>query len=245
MLLAGGSAAAHPQPTFLVTGNTMFTSSEIRAGTNRDQSDLLEPSGAISQEAVERLTLLIAAFYWDHGYANVKVQEPRIDRDHHRIEYALEEGPRFTISSVRVTGTLLEKEPRIMAMLTIKPGDVFSRTKIANDRTRLGTYYEDRAYAFANVLPLTKVDLANRTIGLTFEIDPGAAAFIEAIDIHNTTSVSTDAIRKVLLFAPKQPWHATRVEESRRRLKQSFPKVTLSTRRGTALNSVRVIIEID
>ena len=36
----------------------------------------------------------------------------------------------------------------------------FSRTQIAEDREKLSAYYQDQGYAYANVLPLTKVDLA-------------------------------------------------------------------------------------
>ena len=41
----------------------------------------------------------------------------------------------------------------------MRAGQKFSRTMLAEDREKLSTYYKDQGYAYANVMPLTKVDL--------------------------------------------------------------------------------------
>lgn len=172
----GGTAFAKPRIVF--TGNASISSRELLDAID----DPFEPSGALQQEIFERDLLLLSAYYWDRGYARVHVGEPKISAT--EIVIPITENEIFTIGSVAVTG---DPTPRMKARhrdaLRVKPGVMFSRTLIADDRTQLSRYYEERGYAYVNVLPLTKVDIAKRTIGLTFEIERGKLTNVERIHL--------------------------------------------------------------
>jgi len=245
VVLASGSASAgHVEPTVVMTGNSVFTTDEVLGGI--EPYSLVEASGAISQEAVERHSLLITAFYWDRGYAQVRVSEPKVDPSKHRIDYTITEGPLFKLGTIRVTGTLLRTERNFLAMLASKPGAVFSRSKISGDREKLNTFYEDRAYAHANVLPLTRVDLATRTINLTFEITQGELSFIEKITVVGNVKIAEHAIRDQLLFKAAEPFHRTRLDASRRRLLDLgvFQEVWVVTRKGSSPSLIDIMVEV-
>jgi outer membrane protein insertion porin family len=246
ILVASATANASPEPAVVLTGNTVFTTAQVRAGTAPHEVSLVDANGDIDDEAVARQALLISAFYWDRGHVQVNIGEPVIDRVNHRVDIAVAEGAKFTIGAVRITGKRVQTERHHLAMIRVRPGDVFSRSKIADDREKLSLFYEDRGYAYANVLPLTKVDLKARTIGLTFEIDPGAVSFVEAIDVYGNTRTSAATIRNAMQIAPNDTWHGTRLRESKRLLEQLgyFTKVVISTRRGSTPSSVLVLVEV-
>jgi outer membrane protein insertion porin family len=71
--------------------------------------------------------------------------------------------------------------------INLRAGLTFSRTTIAEDREKLSSFYQDQGYAYANVLPLTKVDLDKRQISLTFEISRGKRAYFERINIRGNS----------------------------------------------------------
>src|SRR5262249_15057234 len=140
-------------------GNHAISSDELVAALD---GEIVTPAGDFDDEVIERDLLLVSAYYWDRGYALVKVEAPRYDREHHIVTVPVEEGPKFTMSTVALTGDVLGGEPAIQ----IREGMTFSRTAIAKDREALATFYQDRGYAYANVLPLTKVDMDAHRIAL-------------------------------------------------------------------------------
>ena len=246
LVFASRAAVAGPaEPVIEIRGNHVLTADQIRDGITADQSTLVDPHGDINQEAIERATLIVAAVYWDRGYAQVRVGEPKIDQTNHRVEFTItDEGPKFTIGTVRVTGTLLRTERAFLAMLQIKPSALFSRTLIANDREKLQRFYEDRGFAYVNVLPLTKVDLAKKTIALTFEITQGEIAFIEKLNVLGNTRTSTQTILDLMSIKEGELFHGTRLEASRKQLRRLFTDVVLSTKKGTD-SSIVITVEVN
>lgn len=247
LVLATGVAAAgpHPEPAIEIHGNRVLSADAIRAGITADQATLVDRHGDISQEAVERATLLVSALYWDRGHAQVHVGEPVIDRTNHRLEFTVEEGPKFSIGRIRVTGDLLRTERAFLAMLATGPGRVFSRTGIANDRQKLQRFYEDRGYAFANVLPLTKVDLDRKTIGLTFEITRGELAFVDKLTVTGNRQTPTAEVLDLVSIAEGAPYHGTRIEAAQQRLRGVFRAAWVVVKRGKTPASVEIEVEVD
>lgn len=243
VLLLVPSIALANEPALEFHGNAALGADAIRAYLYAETPTFMA-NGKISQEAVERAALLVSAFYWDRGYAMVRVDDPKIDQANQRVDFTIkQEGDRFTIKSVAVTGTLLRTEKTFLALL-IKPGSVFSRTQIADDRQKLARFYEDRGFAYVNVLPLTKVDLPSKTIALTYEIEQGELSFIETITLDGNTKTPTRTIMDLLSVKEGEQFHGGRLEASRLRLKNLLGEVAISTRRGSTDSSIVISIEV-
>jgi outer membrane protein insertion porin family len=235
------------EPTLEFHGNSQISSDALRRYLYAETPTFTESNGDVNQEAVERAALLVSAYYWDHGYAMVRVDDVQIDQANHRVDFKIKsEGDRFTIKSVVVKGTLLRTEKTFLNMLAIKPGAMFSRTVISEDRMKLQRFYEDRAFAYVNVLPLTKVDLPSKTIALTFEIDQGELTFIEKINVDGNTTTSTQTILDLLSFKEGEAFHGGKLESSKARLlkRGGFTDVTLATRKGSTDSSIVISLEI-
>jgi outer membrane protein insertion porin family len=113
----------------------------------------------------------LQAYYWDRGYVNVKVTPPAPARGHNAVVFAVEEGPQFKLGAIKVTGDVTDAErATYLKLFGVKQGDVFSRTAISDGRKRV---VDAIGKPNADVLPLTKVDIAKRTIELTLEVQKG------------------------------------------------------------------------
>ena len=247
VLLGLHQAAFAKEPALEFHGNRQLTADALRTYLIAETATFVEANGTINQEAVERAALLVSVYYWDHGYAMVRVDAAKIDQAKHRVDFTVtSEGDRFTIKSVVVKGTLLRTQKTFLNLLAIKVGATFSRTVIANDRQRLSRFYEDRAYADVNVLPLTKVDLPSKTIALTFEIDQGQLSFIEKINVDGNTKTSTQTILDLLSFREGEPYHGGKLESSIARLRNlgGFIDLVASTRKGSTDSSIVISIEV-
>lgn len=240
-LLHGAPADAAPKVQF--TGNTIIPSTRLRTAIGA--YPLFDDAGVIIDEVLERDLLLISAFYWDHGHAQVKVGEPVIPPSKNAVTIPIEEGPVFHISSVAVTGELLGSARSHLAQLRVRPGALFSRRMIAEDREALSDHYQDQGYAYVNVLPLTKVDLDHKTIALTFEIARGKRATFERIEVVGNTKTPEQTIRRAMGIAAGDSFTNKDLVLGKQRLQAlGFADVVLSTRHGSSDELVVLAIEV-
>ena len=234
-------------------GNTQISDDELRGAISTRRQDalsFLNDSGTYSQEAFERDLLLVSAHYWDRGYANVKVGTPQLrlsrDKQFMYLSIPVDEGPVFTIGAVNFKGDLIGSAPQNLDRIKMRPGVAFSRTMIAEDREKLSNYYQDQGYAYANVLPLTKVDLPNRRISLTFEVARGKRAYFERINIRGNSKTRDKVIRREMKIAEGELFNNTNLEISKRRITALgfFENVVVSTKRGSSDEFVEVNVEV-
>jgi outer membrane protein insertion porin family len=234
-------------------GNSAISDEELRNSiqTRRpDSLSFLNDSGTYSQEAFERDLLLVSAHYWDRGYANVKVGTPQLrlsrDKQFMYLSIPIDEGPVFSIGTISFKGDLIGSSAKNLEKIKIRPGMSFSRTMIAEDREKLSNYYQDQGYAYANVLPLTKVDLPNRRINLTFEVARGKRAYFERINIRGNSKTRDKVIRREMKISEGELFNNTNLEISKRRINALgfFENVVVSTKRGSSDEFVEVNVEV-
>ncbi len=234
-------------------GNAAISDDELRgaiATRRQDALSFLNDSGTYSQEAFERDLLLVSAYYWDRGYANVKVGTPQLrlsrDKQFMYLSIPVDEGPVFTIGSVAFKGDLIGSAAENAKKINLRAGLTFSRTTIAEDREKLSSFYQDQGYAYANVLPLTKVDLPNRKITLTFEVARGKRAYFERINIRGNSKTRDKVIRREMKISEGEMFNNTNLEVSKRRITALgfFENVVISTKRGSSDEFVEVNVEV-
>jgi outer membrane protein assembly factor BamA len=117
--------------------------------------------GDVLDESVAECSVLrVSAAYWDHGFANVKVGEPRYVRHASTIDIEIpitDEGPQFHYGSIK----FFNGPP---ARNILRTGAMFSRSSL---QTAIqGIQYQTGA---RDVTPFTHVDIADKRIDLTFE----------------------------------------------------------------------------
>jgi outer membrane protein insertion porin family len=234
-------------------GNNSISDDELRGSiaTQRKNSlSFLNETGTYSQETFERDLLIVSAHYWDRGYANVKVGTPQLrlsrDKQYMYLSIPVDEGPVFTIGAVNFKGDLIGSAQKNLEKVAIRAGMKFSRTRIADDREKLSNYYQDQGYAYANVLPLTKVDLPNRKINLTFEVARGKRAYFERINIRGNSKTRDKVIRREMKISEGELFNNTNLEVSKRRINALgfFETVVVSTKRGSSDEFVEVNVEV-
>jgi outer membrane protein insertion porin family len=234
-------------------GNNSISDDELRNAISTRRADalsFLNDSGTYSQEAFERDLLLVSAHYWDRGYANVKVGTPQLrlsrDKQYMYLSIPVDEGPVFTLGSVNFKGDLIGSAAKNLEKIRMRPGMKFSRTMIAEDRESLSNYYQDQGYAYANVLPLTKVDLDKRQISLTFEVARGKRAYFERISIRGNSKTRDKVIRREMKISEGELFNNTNLEVSKRRIMALgfFENVVVSTKRGSSDEFVEVNVEV-
>ena len=234
-------------------GNRSIPDEELRqaiATRREDALSMINDSGVYSQEAFERDLLLVNAHYWDRGFANVKVGTPQLrlsrDKQYMYLSIPIDEGPIFTIGTINFKGDLIGSTADNLKKIRMRPGAVVSRTQISEDREKLSAYYQDQGYAYANISPLTKVDLPNRKISLTYEVARGKRAYFERINIRGNAKTRDKVIRREMKISEGELFNNTNLETSKRRITALgfFENVVVSTKRGSSDEFVEVNVEV-
>ncbi|MFN7086178.1 MAG: outer membrane protein assembly factor BamA [Burkholderiales bacterium] len=177
----------------------------------------------------------LRSYYLDRGYLEFNIDSTQVsitpDKKDIYITISITEGPKYTVSDIKVGGEMLIPEADVRKLIKIKPGEVFSRalltesTKLINDR--LG----NDGYAFANVNAVPELDKEKRQVAFTFFIDPGRRVYVRRINIAGNTRTRDEVIRREMRQLEGAWYSADKINLSRRRIDKLgfFNEVNIET----------------
>lgn len=210
----------------------------------------LTSAGTYQEEALQRDVQALQATYLDRGYVTVKIGRPSValspDRRFIYVTIPVEEGERYRIGQVKFAGQLLDQEPRLRKILRTGKGEWFNRSVVGQDLFALGDVYKDLGYAYANVTPLTDTDPANKTLDLTFEVQPGVVTTFERIEVVGNEKTRDKVIRRELRIYEGERFSGTGLKTSKQRVTALgfFETVEISTKRGSADDKIVALVEV-
>lgn len=193
---------------------------------------------------VERLT----AFYHDHGYMSAKVGSPDIKREENGfyITIAIEEGKRYRVESVDITGELLDTNEDILKHLVLKPGDYFSRENLRKDLDAITAAYMDEGYAQTQIDPRVSQNRENATTDIVFEARQGPKVYIEQISISGNSKTRDKVIRREMALAEGDQFSSTKLQRSHHNLRKLdyFEEVEIVPSQGSDPQSMKMHIKV-
>jgi outer membrane protein insertion porin family len=164
----------------------------------------------------------LRSYYTNRGYLEFSIESTQVsitpDKEDIYITINITEGPRYTFSDVRLAGELLLPEAELLRLITVKPGDVYSREKLTQSAKAVSDRLGSDGYAFANVNAVPEVDRANRTAAFTFFIDPGRRVYIRRINISGNARTRDEVIRRELRQLEGAWYDSTRIDRSKVRI---------------------------
>ncbi len=234
-------------------GNHAIGDDELREVILTHEGNILSivtQAGTYREDVFQRDLLLLQAHYWDRGYVQVKVGTPLIelspDKQSMYITISIDEGPQYRLGKIDIRGDLLESKEFFLKKVSVKPGEIFNRSKLSDDLQKLTDLYKDRGYAYVNASPATPVDEKNLTVDVTFEIQKGELVYFDHINIRGNSKTRDKVIRRELRIIEGDSYNQTALDYSKRRVNALgfFEKVDVSTKRGSSDNEMDVNVEV-
>ncbi|MFH1887654.1 MAG: outer membrane protein assembly factor BamA [Pseudomonadota bacterium] len=157
-------------------------------------------SGNLNREDLDQDALRISSFYQNNGYIDAKVSDPEVDirADGIYVVFKIEEGSQYKVGRVDVAGDQVKPREELLALLTIQPGEIFSREVVHRDQTRLTDLASNEGYAYAEVIPSTSRDKENLVVDITYTINKGLQVYFERVLITGNTRTRDKVIRREL-----------------------------------------------
>jgi len=234
-------------------GNEKIKSSDLRKVMTTKQWNLLSiisKTGVLDEDILKNDLQLLTAYYFDNGYLDTKVSEPKIDfRDPKRIQIEIEvkEGPQYRIGNIDFKGDVVTTKEDLFRVLTIKRNDVYSNTAIHADVNALTEKFANEGYAYVEVAPETAVDPKNLLVHLIFDIEKKKRVSLEKIQIVGNTKTRDKVIRRELQVAEGELYGVTLLNKSQSRLRRTgfFKEVEFLTSRGSTDEKVNLDIKVE
>src|SRR5574338_1496251 len=177
----------------------------------------------------------LRAFYQNRGYLDFSIESAQVsitpDRRDVYITVNVTEGEKYTVSSVAVSGHTVVPRAELEKLVQLKPGDVFSREKLAATTKAIADRLGNEGYAFANANAIPDVDKEKRTVAFNLLVDPGRRVYVRRIDITGNVKTRDEVIRREMRQLEGAFYDASKIQLSKRRIDrtQYFSEVNVET----------------
>jgi outer membrane protein insertion porin family len=233
-------------------GNTVHDDKKLKKlikSSEKGMFSWVTGSGELDREALQQDVARLTAFYHNSGYIRARIGEPLVEfrDDWIYITIKVDEGPRFTVGRVDVSGDLISPEPTLLSMLKISQEAFYNREIVRNDILRLTDAYSDEGYAFADIYPRTDTDEENFKVDITYNINKGKQVFFERINITGNTKTRDKVIRRELRVYEQELYSGSRLKRGVRNLYRLdfFGNVEVDTAKGGADDKMILNINVE
>src|SRR3954471_13828688 len=177
----------------------------------------------------------LRSHYQNRGYIDFNIESTQVsitpDRHDIYITVNVNEGERYTVSDVQLSGQTLVPREELEKLIQLKPGDVFSREKLAASTKAIGERLGNDGYAFANANAIPNVDKEKRTVAFNIVIDPGRRVYVRRIDVAGNSKTRDEVVRREMRQLEGAFYDASKIQLSRRRVDRTgfFSETTVET----------------
>ena len=234
-------------------GNTAFPDRKLRGLLRSKPYLLIFSKGIYDPAALETDLLRIARFYGRAGYMDVEVDRELTyseDRTSLTITITIEEGPRYRVAEVILSGNQAVSGRELRQGLPLAEGEFFDQEAQRQNLRRIAELYGRRGYLLGENLQVTpQVTYVEEPGQLTlqYHIQEGAPLYIDEVRIVGNYKTRDKVIRRDLTFYPGELLDSTalRVSVERLRGRAYYDTVSLDLQSGSAPDSRTVVVSVE
>jgi outer membrane protein insertion porin family len=186
-------------------GNEKISDNEIKSNMETREESIfsgLSGSGNFKEFNFNNDVERIKYFYKSKGYLQVNVGTPAItvseDKRWVFITIKVTEGPQFTINEIFFEGDMLFSEEELNAQIKLKKEEIYSEDNLRLDIQQLTEMYQDKGYAFANVLRTLDIVPGENKVDIHFSFEKGKIAYFGNISVKGNSKTRDKVVRREL-----------------------------------------------
>ena len=221
-------------------GNNEFDDDDLQDVMEISEKGLLSwltKSGVLDKKKLEFDVHKITSFYHNNGFIKAKVGEPDITYDKEKgitITIEIKEGPQYYAGKIAIEGELVKPAEDLLKKVQIGQEKTFSRETVRKDVQTLRSIYADEGYAYAQVTPITREDIENHLMDVTYTISKKQKVRFERINISGNTVTRDKVIRREIKISEGDYFSANNLRKSTRNIQRLgfFEDVQINTKKG-------------
>jgi len=177
----------------------------------------------------------LRSYYLDRGYVNFKIESTQVtitpDKQDIYVTINVAEGAIYTISDIRLAGELVGDPEEYFPLIHMRRGEPFARKVIVESSDRVSARLSDLGHAFANVNSIPEIDEENKTVSITFFVDPGKRVYVRRVNIRGNSRTRDEVVRREFRQMESAWFSGEKLKLSRERAQRTgyFDGVTVET----------------
>lgn len=208
-----------------IVGNKVFTEKKLLSQINSSTPGWLSWYTRDDQYSKARLSgdlEALRSYYLNQGYLEFNIDSTQVsispDKKDIFVTVNITEGPSYRVSDIKLGGQMLVPEEELKKLISIKPGDVFSREKLTESTRKIGDRLGNEGYAFANVNAVPELDKEKHQVAFTLFVDPGRRVYINRVNVAGNNKTRDEVIRREVRQMEGGWYNAEKINLSRDRL---------------------------
>ncbi|EIK95748.1 Surface antigen protein [Pseudomonas sp. M47T1] len=186
-----------------IVGNTVFSEEDLTSQFALKTTNWLSFFKNDDKYAREKLSgdlEKLRSYYLDRGYINMDIASTQVsispDKKSVFITVNINEGQRYTVRDVKLSGELKAPEDQVRALLLVQKGQVFSRKLMTTTSELITRRLGNEGYTFANVNGVPQTHDDDHTVDITFVVEPGKRAYVDRINFVGNTKTDDKVLRR-------------------------------------------------
>jgi len=222
-------------------GNTRFDDKDLKKIMKTSEKGFfswLSGSGLLDRKDLEFDIHKGVSLYRNHGYIKAKADEPEITYEKGKglvITIEIIEGEQYRVRDVKIEGDLIRPADELLGNASILREKYYNREAIRKDVLWLKRLYTDEGYAYADVVPIEKVDDKDHLVDVTYEISKKKRVRFERVEITGNTLTIDKVIRREIKAIEGEYFTGEGIRKSTQNLYHLgfFEDVEVQTKKGT------------
>ncbi|MGH1469689.1 MAG: outer membrane protein assembly factor BamA [Cellvibrionaceae bacterium] len=169
---------------------------------------------------IERLE----SFYLDRGYLDFSISSAPIsispDKEAIYVTINVTEGDVYTVSDIKLAGDPILPEEEIRQFIVMKEDQTFSQLLMTTSSDFITQRLGNDGYTFAETRGIPEQDKENKTVTVTFFVDPGKRAYVRRIEFRGNTQTVDEVLRREMRQMEGASASTAKIEQSKVRLER-------------------------
>ncbi|MFI3190783.1 outer membrane protein assembly factor BamA [Crenothrix sp. D3] len=221
-----------------IVGNNAFDDKTLLSKFELSPSNLLSFYTKNDQYSKQKLSAdleSLLSYYLDRGYINFAIESTQVaitpDKKDIYVTINVKEGDVYTLNKVKLAGNLVVPPDQLTKLVSVGPGEVFSRKNATQTSKAIQDRLGDEGYAFANVNMVPEIIEATKTVDMTFAVDPGKRVYVNRINIRGNATTRDEVLRREMRQMESSWASSSKIERSKVRLERLgyFESVNVET----------------
>lgn len=161
----------------------------------------------------------LRSFYLDRGYLNFDIQSTQVsmvpNKEDIYITVNIKEGEQYTVSDIKFSGELIGDPAEYAELVTIQKGELFSRKKVTQSQKKIADHLGDDGYAFAEVNAVPSINEVDKTVSLTFYVNPKKQVYIRHINFSGNHLSKDEILRREMRQLEGSLSQTSKIDRSR------------------------------
>jgi len=210
-----------------IVGNKVFDDATLLKKLELNTSNLLSFYTKDDQYSKQKLQAdleTLRSYYLDRGYINFNIESTQVaitpDKKDIYVTINVKEGDIYKLDKVKLTGNLVVKPDVLIKLMTVGPGEIFSRKNATETSKAIQDRLGDEGYAFANVNMVPEIHEASKTVDMAFFVDPGKRVYVHRINYTGNTKTRDEVLRREMRQMESSWASSSKIERSKTRLER-------------------------